>query len=281
MAAKIVIPMITPHKNGSLDTDALDGLIHYAVSNRFDGLFAASSTGGCASLSYREHLGVLREVIERAGETELFANISRNSLGDSLDMMKDAEDLGYRKGVIINPYYHRYSQASIERYFGDIASNAGMEIYLYNNPALSGLTITPETVRKLASEYSGIAGIKDSGGDLDRFREFLDIRGLKVYQGKDHLLRESIGMGAYGGVCSTSNFSANTLHVAHDQGNTSRFAQNIYRVTEVMKMHEVPAFHNYMFRRFVLCEDHPVQYMNRPFGDLESPPADATVSGII
>lgn len=274
MTSSIIIPMITPHKKGRLDLEALEGLLEYASLNSFDGAFAASSTGGCASLSYKRHLEVLGEVVKMSPGIKLFANISRNDLEETLDMMKDAEDIGYENLVIINPYYHRYSQESMRKYFSDIASGTHESLYLYNNPSLTGLTVSPETVASLSSEHSSIRGIKDSGGDLDRFSDFLQIPGLEVYQGKDHLLEESVRMGAYGGVCSTSNFSLNTLHVAHDSGDVSPYTEKIRKVTEIMKKHEVPAFHNYLFRKFVLGEKSPSDYMNSPFSDLPNPPGD-------
>ncbi len=281
MGHSIIIPLITPHKNGELDKEALEGLLEYATLNRFDGVFAASSTGGCASLSYKRHLEVIGEVISRSSGLKLFANISRNDLEETLEMRKDAEDIGYENLVAINPYYHRYSQESMGAYFSEIARKTSANLYLYNNPSLTGLTVSPELVSSISSQHSAIRGIKDSGGDLEKFREFLGINGIEVYQGKDHLLEESIRMGAFGGVCSTSNFSLNTLHVAHDSGDVSGYTERIAKVTEVMKRYEVPAFHNYMFRKFVLGEEHPKDYMNRPFSDLSDPPEGPELREIV
>lgn len=274
MAHTIIIPMITPHRNGKLDTDALEALLEYARLNRFDGVFAASSTGGCASLSYKRHLEVIGEVMKRASGLKLFANISRNDLEETLDMMKDAVDIGYENLVAINPYYHRYSQESMGNFFSEIAGRTSNNLYLYNNPSLTGLTVSPELVSSVSSQHSSIRGIKDSGGDLEKFREFLKIPGIEVFQGKDHLLEESIKLGAFGGVCSTSNFSLNTLHIAHDEGDVSDYTRRIVNVSEVMKKNEVPAFHNYMFRKFVLGEENPSNYMNWPFTDLSNLPDD-------
>lgn len=272
MSGRIVIPMITPHRNGSLDKTALHSLIDYAKKSGFDGLFAASSTGGCASLSFNKHLEVLKEVKNMASGIDLFANISRNDLEESLNMLREASDLGFTKFVVINPYYHRYSESSMRRYFSSIAEKVGHELYLYNNPSLTGLTVTPEVIASVAAEHSSVKGIKDSGGNLEKFRQFLDIDGIEVYQGKDHLLKESMDLGAFGGVCSTSNFSLNTLRIAHAQGDAAEYSRRIAAVTEVMKKHEVPAFHNYMFRRHILHEEKPVNYMNHPFADLSNPP---------
>lgn len=281
MTGKIVIPMITPHRSGELDEQAIESLISYAKSNRFDGLFAASSTGGCAALSYSQHLSFMGKVLEKSSGLTVFANISRNNLEETLAMLRDAENLGFERFVLINPYYHRFSENSMSNYFSIVAEKVKGSLYLYNNPSLTGLTLSPGLVSSLAEQHSAVRGIKDSGGDLEKFGEFLSIGGIEVYQGKDHLLEESMKMGAFGGVCSTSNFSLNTLHVAHDEGAVSSYTERIVRITEVMKRHEVPAFHNYMFRHFVMGEDAPSGYMNAPFEDLPSPPSDSEVLDIV
>ncbi len=272
MVGKLVIPMITPHLRNSLDVEGLRALISYAKTNKFDGLFAASSTGGCASFSYRQHYRVLRAVFNESSGLAMFANISRNNMEETLEMLHDAEDLGYDRFVSINPYYHKYSEESMERYFSSLAEGTSGKLYLYNNPQLSGNTISPELTARLRAKYSNITGIKDSGGDLDAFRKFTAIEGLEVYQGKDHLLEESLRFGATGGVCSTSNFSLNILRIAHEEGNIQESKDKVKRIMEIMKTQEVPAFHNYMFRLFVLNESKPEGYMNAPFGDLKEPP---------
>lgn len=281
MPGRIIIPMITPHKNDSVDSEALHKLVEYAKESGFDGLFAMSSTGGCASVSFRKHVQVLREVKEKASGIDLFANISRNDLDESLNMLGEAEDMGYEKFVVINPYYHRYSEESMKRFFSAIAGKVKGSLYLYNNPALTGLTLSPEVVRSVSEEHSSVKGIKDSGGDLQKFREFLEITGIEVYQGKDHLLLESMELGAFGGVCSTSNFSRNTLKVAHGDRDAKSYAERISKVTEIMKNYEVPAFHNYMFRRFIAGEEKPENYMNYPFGDLLNPPDYHSLKDIV
>ncbi len=272
--AKIIIPMITPFLNGELDKETLRSFVSYAYENQFDGLFPGGSTGGFASLSTTEHKEVLKEVAEETTGMELYAGICRNNLSETIELGKYAIDLGYRNLVSINPYYHKYSRNSTKNYFKILMESLDSNFYVYNNPSLSGSYLTPNMVSELKEQYSGLAGIKDSGNDFDTFREFLKIRDLKVLQGKDAMLKESIEAGAYGGVCSTANFSLNTSIVAKGRPDAEDASRKTKELVKLVSGYEVPAIHNYLFRKLILGEEAPENYMNAPFVDLEPLPDD-------
>lgn len=270
--AKIIIPMITPFKKGELDREAIRSFVSYAYENNFDGLFPGGSTGGFASLSTAEHKAVLKEVAEETTGMELYAGICRNNVNDTIELGKYAMDLGYRNLVSINPYYHKYSEKSTKNYFRILMEALDSDFYVYNNPSLSGSTLTPGTVMELKEQYSGLAGIKDSGNDFEAFMEFLKIKGLKVLQGKDAMLKESIEAGAYGGVCSTANFALNTMIMAKGRPEAVEASKKTKELVNMVSGYEVPAIHNYLFRKLILREGKPAEYMNQPFPDLDPQP---------
>ena len=265
---EIIIPMITPFRGDEIDHKVLLGFIEYARENHFDGLFPGGSTGGFASLSQRMHADFLREVIEESTGLKLFAGICRNNLEETIGMGKEAIDLGYTNLVCINPYYHKYSEASVENFFEKVISALDADMYIYNNPSLSGFRLSPELVGRLKEKHPQVVGMKDSGNDMDAFSRFLKIKGLKVYQGKDAYIHESIRQGAVGGVCSTANFALNTLLLAKNKADIESTKAKTKKLVELVSHYEVPAIHNYLFRRFVLNEMEPHNYVNAPFVDL-------------
>lgn len=271
---KIVIPMVTPYTGRDIDMPAVKGMIDYAVSNGFDGLFPAGSSGAFMALSFKDQEYILSKVIENAPDKlEMFAGISRNNVSESSAMGRKAVEMGFRNVVVINPFYHKYSQDSMFNYFSIIAEKVDANIYLYNNPALSGLSLEPETVARLKEKYSSIKGIKDSSNDYAKFAEYLEIPGLEVFQGKDAKLEKSLTMGAVGGVCSTANFSLNTLHIARgDRKEGVDYQERAARVVELVSRYESPTIHNLLFRKLILGQDHPVNYMKEPFVDLADVP---------
>ena len=270
--AKIIIPMITPFSKGELDRGTLRKFISYAFENGFDGLFPGGSTGGFASLSMSQHKRILSEVIEESTGLELFAGICRNNIEESLELGKYAIDLGYHDLVSINPYYHKYSQKSTLNYFSLLLESLDSDFYVYNNPSLSGSELTPKMVLELKEQHSNLVGMKDSGNNFEIFREFLKIKGLKVFQGKDAMLKESIESGAVGGVCSTANFALNTMLIAKGKSQADEASVRTKELVKTVSGYEVPAIHNYLFRKLILGEENPENYMNAPFVDLDPLP---------
>lgn len=270
--AEIIIPMITPFRDGQLDAATLRDFVSYAKDNRFDGLFPGGSTGGFASLSHEQHRTLLSEVIEESTGMNLFAGICRNSVDDTVEMGKAALDMGYHNLVCINPFYHKYSERSVENFFDMVFSSLDADMYIYNNPSLSGFRLSPDLVSRLRERHPNLVGMKDSGNDFQLFREFLKIEGLKVYQGKDAMLLESLSEGAHGGVCSTANFSLNTSLIAHGNGDLRAISGKTGELVNLVSRYEVPAIHNYLFRRLIMGEEEPHSYMNPPFTDLQSVP---------
>lgn len=270
--AKIIIPMITPFSKGKLDRTTIRKFISYAYENDFDGLFPGGSTGGFASLSLDQHKDLLTEVVNESTGLELFAGICRNNVEETVELGKFAIDLGYHNLVSINPYYHKFSKGSTLNYFQLLLERLDSELFVYNNPSLSGSELTPSMVEELKKEHSNLAGMKDSGDNFETFKEFLSIKDLKVFQGKDAMLKESIEAGAYGGVCSTANFALNTMLIAKDRPEKNEASVKTKELVKTVKNFEVPAIHNYLFRSLILGENSPKNYVNEPFVDLNPTP---------
>ncbi len=277
----MIIPMITPFRNNQIDREALLAFISYAEKNKFDGIFAASSTGGFASLSFEQHREFLRWVMELSQGIDLFAGVTRSSLDETIRMTKSAVDLGYEKIVAINPFYHKYSQESIIRFYDEVIGNCDHEVYAYNNPSLSGNEILPETMGKIREKHDNLAGIKDSGNNMQRFKEFMKIPGIKIYQGKDALLYESLKLGATGGVCSSANFSLNTLRLAKNSTDSPSIAERTAKLMDLLSRYETPSIQNYLFRTQILGEKNPKNYVNKPFGDVPRPPTNELLESLL
>lgn len=274
-SGKIIIPALTPFRNQQIDPDAVEIMAEYAKKNGFDGLFAGSSTGGVAALSYKKHKEVLKTYIDKiSGNVTPLAGISRNDLDETTSLGREAVDFGYKTIVLINPYYHNYSDKTFLSYFGSVLESVDADFYLYNNPGLTGRNLKPEVVSALHDKYPNVKGVKESSGDLDTFSKFLAIKGLEVFQGKDTLLYDAMKMGASGGICSSANFSLNTLKIAKNMHDVQESAKKIKDLMTIVSAYENPVIHNYLFRKYIAGET-PSGYMRRPYSDLDSLPPDS------
>ena len=83
-------------------------------------------------------------------------------------------------GVLMLPpfYYKEVTEEGLYRYFSEVVQRVGdtrLTIYLYHIPPVAIVGITPNLVERLLKAYpSAIAGMKDSSGDWNNTKTFLD-----------------------------------------------------------------------------------------------------------
>jgi len=80
---------------------------------------------------------------------------------------------------------------------------------VYNIPQFTGSRIEIETMKTIVENIPQVEGIKDSSGDIRFFNEVADTFAgkLRIYQGQDDLLLQSLSAGAVGGVCGSTNIN--------------------------------------------------------------------------
>src|SRR6266513_2129550 len=83
-------------------------------------------------------------------------------------------------GVLMLPpfYYKNVSEEGLYRYFSEVVQRVGdtrLRIYLYHIPPVAIVGVTPKLVERLLQAYPiAIAGMKDSSGDWNNTKTFLD-----------------------------------------------------------------------------------------------------------
>jgi 4-hydroxy-tetrahydrodipicolinate synthase len=103
--------------------------------------------------------------------------------------------------LIASPYYIRPSQRGLVQHFTALADHASWPIVLYNIPYRTGVSLTNETLLKLA-EHPNIVGMKDCGADRAQSIDLLGRRpsGFRVLTGEDALYHEALADGADGAI---------------------------------------------------------------------------------
>src|SRR5205814_6673022 len=89
-------------------------------------------------------------------------------------------------GVLMLPpfYYKAVSEEGLYRYFSEVVQRVGdtrLKIYLYHIPPVAVVGITTGLVERLLKSYpNAIAGMKDSSGDWNNTKTFLDAFGVRA-----------------------------------------------------------------------------------------------------
>jgi 4-hydroxy-tetrahydrodipicolinate synthase len=172
-----------------LDMEALGKLLDYVLPH-VDGIVPVGTTGECATLTREEHLKVIKYVINYVhGNKLVIAGTGSNSTHEAIDYAKEARDFGANLHLSVVPYYNKPTQEGLFRHFGLIAEKVDLPMIVYNVPSRTARNLEPETVVRLAKEYSNIVGIKEANSDdnhIDKlFNLAQDLKDFCILSGND------------------------------------------------------------------------------------------------
>jgi len=200
--------------DGSLDPEAMYGLLDFHMSNGTDAIVAVGTTGESATLDMAEHCQVLREVVQYvAGRIPIIAGTGANSTREAIELTQCAQEAGADAALLVTPYYNKPTQEGLFLHYQAIAKAVAIPQILYNVPGRTACDMLPETVERL-SHIPNIVGIKEATGSLERGREILQRCGdrLDLYSGDDATAMDLILAGAKGDISVTANVAPRMMH---------------------------------------------------------------------
>lgn len=200
--------IVTPFKGGKVDELALERVIKAQVKGGVDGIVPVGTTGESPTLSYEEHIEVVRRSVEiAAGRVTVMAGTGGNSTDEAVYLTKAAEQAGADASLQVAPYYNKPTQEGLYQHFKTIAKATRLPIVLYSIPGRCGIEIAIETVQRLAADCRNIVAIKEAGGAPDRVSQLRAALGQKfaILSGDDSLTLPFMAVGADGVISVASN----------------------------------------------------------------------------
>lgn len=191
--------LVTPFKDGTVDRDALKGLVAWHIEQGSHGLVPVGTTGESPTLSHAEHEMVVEEVVRAAdGRIPVIAGAGSNNTVETIRFMQHAEKVGATAALVVTPYYNKPTQAGLIAHFTAAHECCELPIIIYNIPGRSAVDMTPATMGELA-KLPRIIGVKDATGDLSRVPQQRITCGTDFLQisGED---ATALGYNAHGGV---------------------------------------------------------------------------------
>lgn len=192
-----------------------------------DGLNICGTTGEATSLTVAQRMLMMGAAARELPLERLMVGTGAAASGDAVALTLRAAELGFAAALIIPPFYYKQvSEDGIVRLFAMIAAATARQaipLYLYNFPALSGVTYTPNLVSRLLGEFGDrIAGLKDSSGDLDYAKRIAALSPrLRVFPSNESVLLAARAGEFAGCISATANinseFCARAFH-AGDKG---------------------------------------------------------------
>jgi dihydrodipicolinate synthase/N-acetylneuraminate lyase len=273
----IVPPLVTPlAKRDQIDEEGTIRLLDHVIAGGVAGIFILGTTGEAPSLSYRLRRDFIRLACRLVGNrVPVLVGITDTSFVESIDLANVAKDAGARAVVLSTPYYFPAGQTELTRYVEYVLEELSLPLMLYNIPVLTKVPFEIETLRRL-SGHSGIIGVKDSGGDIDYFRELLQLKEVRpdwtILIGPEHLTAEAVAMGGDGGVNGGANIFPRLfvdVYNAASAGDADSLAPLVDRVQRLQQIYEVGKY----MSRFIkatkcalsiqgICSDHVAEPFN-------------------
>ncbi|WCE93217.1 4-hydroxy-tetrahydrodipicolinate synthase [Acidithiobacillus ferriphilus] len=203
-----MVALVTPMRaDGVVDDTALRDLVEWHIAEGTHALVAVGTTGESATLEMREHVAVIRTVVEQVkGRIPVIAGTGANATYEAIELTRAAMEVKADAALLVSPYYNKPTQEGLFQHYSAIAEQCHFPMILYNVPGRTAGDILPETVARLAPR-ADIIGIKEASGKVERVAEILALCGdqVQVYSGDDGAALAALALGARGVISVTAN----------------------------------------------------------------------------
>lgn len=204
----IIAAIPTPFtSSGAVNEPELGKMLVFLLNAGIHGIFAVGNAGEFYALDMEEKRQVLRKTLAVVNKkVPVYFGAGSPSTAESIRLAQIAEAEGADALSIITPYVIKPSEDELYSYYEAICKATSLPVLPYNNPAVTGLAITPRLMSKLAT-IDNIMGVKDSSGDLAVTLEFLRIKkdNFAVLAGRDNLILSTLMHGGKGAISSVAS----------------------------------------------------------------------------
>lgn len=204
-----MVALVTPFKKGKIDFPSLRKLIDFHLENGTDVIVPCGTTGEAATMSHQEHQSVLSFVVEYVDHrVPVICGAGSNNTEEAISLVRHAKKIGGDGVLVVTPYYNKPTQEGLYRHYEYLAKKVDIPFVPYNVPGRTGISISAETVARLA-KIPNIVAIKEASGNLDLVSQILSECSITVLSGEDSLTLPMMVLGAKGSISVTANVVPN------------------------------------------------------------------------
>jgi 4-hydroxy-tetrahydrodipicolinate synthase len=244
----VLAPVVTPFKpNLSPDSQRFIAHCKWLLSQNC-GLAVFGTNSEANSLSLEER-SLLLDTLIAAGidPSRMMPGTGCCSITETVKLTAQAVKRGCAGVLMLPPFYYKdVSEEGLYRYFSEVVQRVGdarLRIYLYHIPPVAVVGITTSLVERLLKTYpKTIAGMKDSSGDWNNTKTFLDAfvragqaesldtlgssnaeTSFDVFVGSESFLLANMRNGGAGTISATANVNPAAIHELYVACKQSQF----------------------------------------------------------
>jgi 4-hydroxy-tetrahydrodipicolinate synthase len=223
----VLAPVVTPFKADlSPDRERFTRHCQWLISQNC-GLAVFGTNSEANSMSAEERMKLLDAVIAAGIDpSRMMPGTGCCSIIETVELTAHAVRHGCEAVLMLPPFYYKnVNEEGLYRYFGEVVQRVAetrLKIYLYNIPPVAIVGITLKLVERLLKAYpNAIAGMKDSSGDWNNTKTFLDAFAetarpartrFDVFVGSESFLLANMRNGGAGTISATANVNPAAIH---------------------------------------------------------------------
>nr|WP_302594949.1 4-hydroxy-tetrahydrodipicolinate synthase [uncultured Dialister sp.] len=217
---RVITAMITPFTaDGEVDYEGAVTLAKHLVEHGSEGILVGGTTGEGATMTADEKLKLYAAVVNAVGrnasgkKVPVMGNLGGISTTESIAFVKKAVETGIDSGLVIVPFYVKPNQRGMYEHFAAIAKSVDLPIIIYNVPGRTGVSILPETIKRIVDECPNVVGIKDAAGNWDQVTKEKTLLpdDFMIYSGDDSFTLPILAGGGVGVISVASHVIGDDL----------------------------------------------------------------------
>jgi 4-hydroxy-tetrahydrodipicolinate synthase len=206
--------LVTPMtESGEIDYEGFRRLIQFQITEGIDGIVPLGTTGENPTLDEDEEDKLIEIAVkESAGKIKVIVGAGSNDTKHMVKYVERAKRFGADAALVVTPYYNKPNDSGMLRHF-EAAAKPGIPIIVYNIASRTGKNI-PTPLMKEIAKIPGIAGVKESSGDINQMGDVIREIAIPrknsqdkfwVLSGDDGMTLPLISMGGEGVISVVSN----------------------------------------------------------------------------
>ena len=206
------------------------------------------STGQAQLIPISEKIKLLNALSDSKYKDKHLIGTGLNSLNETINFLKIAVSLNFKKFLIMPPAYYKYEDKDVINFYSKIVESIpDTKIILYNFEKLCGYKFSIKSIEELVKRFpDNIVGVKDSSYNLF---EKLKIDNFSVMPGSESKLLTGLEYGCDGIITATCNVTAQLARRVYDDyfsGKNQDYNQKLKDVRkEFEKYNLISALHTF------------------------------------
>ncbi len=237
----IIAYPITPFdENEKVDIPLFKHLVERLIISGSHGIAPLGSTGVMPYLSDEEKEEVTEATLQQVkGRIPTLVGVSNLTTEKTIHHAQFAEKAGADAVMIIPMSYWKLTDDEIVAHYDAVARKISIPIMAYNNPATSGVDMSPALLKRLL-EIPNVTMIKESTGDIQRMHYLRRELGEEVafYNGSNPLALAAFSAGARGWCTAAPNLIPELnigLYNAVEEGDLEKAKTIFYQQFDLLK----------------------------------------------